>query len=205
MNSVQITEMKNEHVDQAAGVIAKSFQTEEFAKNTFDFSDSETEGLFTELLKIELKVFKKHGEKVDVALYNGNVAGVFSAKVTDDRHGFSMLKQLLKNIRKVLPVAKRVKYKNLFKMYRAMQKPDEIPEDAILLEMIAVSPEYQGRGVGKAMMNAIDDYSKAVSRPIYLYTANAENVDYYEKQGYKTLVTIKKKDFTAFHMLKDLR
>lgn len=205
MDSVQITDMQNEHVDQAAGVIAKSFQTEEFAKNTFDFSDSEMEKLFAELLKIELRVFKKHGEKVDVALYDGNVAGVFSAKVTDDRHGFSMLKQLLKNIRKVLPVAKRVKYKNLFKMYRAMQKPDEIPEDAILLEMIAVSPEYQGRGVGKAMMNAIGDYSKAVSRPIYLYTANAENVGYYEKLGYKTLVAIKNKDFTTFHMLKDLR
>lgn len=204
MGSVQITDMRNEHIDQAAGVIAKSFQSEEFAKNTYDFSDSEMKSRFAELLKIELKVFKKHGEKVDVALYDGNVAGVFSAKVTDDRHGFSVLKQLLKNIRKILPVARRVKYKNLSKMYSTMQKPNDIPKEAILLEMIAVNPEYQGRGVGKAMMNAIGDYSKSVSRPIYLYTANAENVGYYEKLGYKTLVAIKNKDFKTFHMLKDL-
>lgn len=205
MDSVQITDMQNKHIDQAAGVIAKSFQTEEFAKNTFDFSDPETERLFAELLKIELKVFKKHNEKVSVALYDGNVAGVFSVKVTDDRHGFSMFKQVLKSVRKVVPVAKRVKYKNLFRLYSAMQKPKSIPKEAILLEMLAVSPDYQGKGIGRAMMNALDEYSETVGRPIYLYTANEENVDYYEKLGYKTLVTIKKKDFTAFHMLKDLR
>ncbi len=68
-----------------------------------------------------------------------------------------------------------------------------------------MSPDYQGKGVGKIMLNALDDYSEAVNRPIYLYTGNAENVGYYEKAGFKMMDTIQKRDFTAFHMLKDFR
>lgn len=203
MSSVEIIPMEVKHIDEAARVISKSFQTEEFAKNTFDFSDPETEALFAELLKIELTVFKKHGEKVDIALYDGEIAGVYSVKVTDKGHGFSNLKQTLKKLRKVVPVAKRVKYKKLYRLYKAMQQPGSIPKEAILLEILAVSPDFQGRGIGRAMMNALDEYSESADRPIYLYTANAENVSYYEKLGYKTRDTIQKKDFTAYHMLKD--
>lgn len=204
MSSVQIVPLENKHLDEAARIIAKSFQTEEFAVNTFDFSDPKTEALFAEVLKIELEVFKKHDEKLDVVLYDGNVAGVAAVKVSSDRHGFSHFKQTLKRLRKVLPVAKRVKYKKLFRLYKAMQQPKNIPKEAITLEMLAVSPDYQGKGIGKTMLNALDDYSAAAGRPIYLYTANAENVSYYEKLGFKMIYSIQQEDFTAFHMLKDL-
>lgn len=204
MSSVQIVPLENKHLDEAARLIAKSFQTEEFAVNTFDFSDLKTEALFAEVLKIELEVFKKHDEKLDVVLYDGNVAGVAAVKVSSDRHGFSHFKQTLKKLRKVLPVAKRVKYKKLFRLYKAMQQPKNIPKEAITLEMLAVSPDYQGKGIGKTMLNALDDYSAAAGRPIYLYTANAENVSYYEKLGFKMIYSIQQEDFTAFHMLKDL-
>lgn len=205
MSSVQIVPLENKHLDEAARVIAKSFQTEEFAVNTFDFSDPKTEALFAEVLKIELEVFKKHNEKIDVVLYDGNVAGVATVKISGDRLGFSHFKQTLKRLRKVASVAKRVKYKKLFRLYKAMQQPKSIPENAITLEMLAVSPDYQGKGVGKTMLDALDDYSEAVNRPIYLYTGNAENVGYYEKAGFKMMDTIQKRDFTAFHMLKDFR
>ncbi|CAM4332226.1 GNAT family N-acetyltransferase [Lacicoccus alkaliphilus] len=204
MSSIEIIPMENKHIDQAARIIAKSFQTEEFARNTFDFSDPQTEALFAELLKIELVVFMKHSEKVDVAMYGDEMAGVYSVKVTGGRHGFSNLKQTLKKLRKVVPVAKRVKYKKLYRLHKAMQQPRSIPKEAVLLEILAVSPDFQGRGVGSAMMNSLDDYSQSVGRPIYLYTGNAENVSYYEKLGYRTMETIQKKDFTAYHMLKDL-
>lgn len=204
MSSIEIIPMEDKHIDQAARIIAKSFQTEEFARNTFDFSDPETEALFAELLKIELTVFMKHNEKVDVAVYEGEVAGVYSVKVTGGRHGFSNLKQILKKLRKVVPVAKRVQYKKLYRLYKAMQQPRSIPKESILLEILAVSPDFQGRGIGRALMDSLNKYSRAVGRPIYLYTGNAENVSYYEKLGYRTMETIQKKDFTAYHMLKDL-
>lgn len=202
MGSVEIVPMERKHIEKAAHVISKSFQTEEFAKNTFDFSDPETEALFAELLQIELTVFKKHGEKVEVALYEGGIAGVYSMRVTGEGHGFSNLKQTFKRLRKVLPVAKRIKYKKLYRLYRAMQQPASIPEDALLLEILAVDPDFQGKGVGGTMMASVDEYSKSAGRPVYLYTANAENVDYYERLGYKLMETIQKKDFTAYHMLK---
>ncbi len=203
MSSIEIVPMEKKHIEEASRVISRSFQTEAFAKNTFDFSDPKTEALFAELLKIELTVFKKHGEKVDIALYDGGVAGVYSMKVTDKRHGFSILKQTLKSLKKVMPVSKRVKYKKLFKLHRAMQKPRSIPEGAALVEILAVDPGFQGRGIGRAMMASVDAYSKSSGRPIYLYTANAENVVYYEKLGYRTTDTIESEDFTAYHMLKD--
>lgn len=204
MSPVEIVPMEKKHIGQAARVIAKSFQTEEFAKNTFDFNDPETEALFAELLKIELTVFMKHNEKVDVAIHEDEVAGVYSVKVTGGRHGFSNFKQTLKKLRKVVPVAKRVQYKKLYRLYKAMQQPRSIPKESILLEILAVSPDFQGRGIGRALMDSLDHYSRSVGRPIYLYTGNAENVSYYEKLGYRTMETIQKKDFTAYHMLKDL-
>lgn len=204
MSSMEIIPMEKKHIEQAARVISKSFQTEEFARNTFDFSDPKTEALFAELLQIELTVFKKHGEKVDVALYEGEIAGVYSMRVTGEGHGLSNLKQTVKKLRKVVPVAKRVKYKKLYRLHRAMQQPAAIPKDALGLEILAVDPDFQGKGIGSAMMAALDEYSESVRRPIYLYTANAENVAYYEKLGYRMMETIQKKDFTAYHMLKSL-
>ncbi|SOC45226.1 acetyltransferase (GNAT) family protein [Salinicoccus kekensis] len=204
MSSIEIIPMEKKHIEQAARVISKSFQTEEFARNTFDFSDPKTEALFAELLQIELTVFKKHGEKVDVALYEGEIAGVYSMRMTGEGHGLSNLKQTVKKLRKVAPVAKRVKYKKLYRLHRAMQQPAAIPKEALLLEILAVDPDFQGKGIGRAMMAALDEYSEAVRRPIYLYTANAENVAYYEKLGYRMMETIQKKDFTAYHMLKSL-
>lgn len=60
-------------------------------------------------------------------------------------------------------------------------------EDAMLLDIVAVSPDAQGRGVGKALMVFAEDQARAAGlSTIRLYT-NAlmhENVGLYRKIGY---------------------
>lgn len=204
MSAIKITSMHDEHIHDAARIISRSFQTEEFTKNMYDFSKPKTKSIFFEMLKIELKVFKKFNEKINVALYNGEVAGVYVVKVTDKSHALTTLRLMIPRVLTVAPILKRLKYNNLLKLYSAWQKPKAIPDEAVLLEILAVDPEFQGKGVGRALMNDLDDYSRLTERPIYLYTANTENKKYYKKLGYETVYTSHKPDFTAFHMLKDL-
>lgn len=204
MSSVKITRMQDEHIHDAARIISRSFQTENFTNHMYDFSDPKTKSIYFDLLKIELKVFKKFNEKINVALFDGEVAGVYVVKTTDKSHAFTTLRLMAPKLLTVAPILKRLKYKNLLMLYSAWQKPKNIPDESVLLEILAVDPEFQGKGVGRALMNDLDEYSRVTGRPIYLYTANTENKKYYKKLGYETLYTSHKPDFTAFHMLKDL-
>ena len=59
--------------------------------------------------------------------------------------------------------------------------------DRIYLGMFSVSPELQGGGIGKKLMEAADEHAKATgARAIYMtvITARADLIAWYERRGY---------------------
>lgn len=63
----------------------------------------------------------------------------------------------------------------------------KINGDYISLENIAVNPLYQGKGIGKALMNFAEDFTiEKGFNELRLYTnvKMEENIEIYKKQGY---------------------
>lgn len=64
-----------------------------------------------------------------------------------------------------------------------------------------VLPEFQGRGVGSKLM---EDYiSRLEGVPSYLETFTAENARFYEKRGYRLIVTDDVLDLKGYWLLRD--
>lgn len=62
----------------------------------------------------------------------------------------------------------------------------DVPEDHWYLALIGVRPEYQGKGVGGALIRPVLAEADRDGLPCYLETAEAGNVGYYEQLGFET-------------------
>lgn len=64
----------------------------------------------------------------------------------------------------------------------------EKQDDKIYLGMLTVSPELQGGGVGKKLMQAAEDFAKAsgiAKIAMTVISVRKELIEYYERRGYK--------------------
>ena len=93
-------------------------------------------------------------------------------------------------------------------LYAALEELDthHPQEPHWFLPLIAVDPEWQGRGVGSALMkHAVNKCTKS-GTPAYLESSNPRNISLYERHGFKILAEVRSGDcpiFTA--MLRDAK
>lgn len=59
------------------------------------------------------------------------------------------------------------------------------------LELIAVHPAYQGRGLGNVMMKRL---LAEVDNPVVLECTSEQNISFYEKHGFKLIKEFRLKD-----------
>ena len=71
------------------------------------------------------------------------------------------------------------------------------------LYLIGVLPECQGKGYASKLMNPILGKMTENSIPVYLETANTNNVKIYEKKGFKVYDSWFKSGLKLFYMKKE--
>jgi len=89
-------------------------------------------------------------------------------------------------------------------MLRATARPQTIPTGACELSMLAVSPEFQGMGVARALLDAVHELvAKDSAAPaIYLYTTALASLRFYEHRGYRLLTETKAAGVAVYHLLR---
>ncbi len=77
-------------------------------------------------------------------------------------------------------------------------------EPIYYLWFIGVHPDHQHQGVGSRLLEQLINKSSALKRPIYLETSMSENIEFYEKFGFRVY---QKLDFghTLYSMKRDLK
>lgn len=57
----------------------------------------------------------------------------------------------------------------------------------LFVQVVAMDPDFQGRGYGKQMMNAINDLADHMGKAVYLECGGKKNPRFYEKFGYEVV------------------
>lgn len=64
----------------------------------------------------------------------------------------------------------------------------DVPRAHWYVFVVGVSPEAQGTGLGRALLQPVLDRARSQGLPCYLETAQPKNVGFYEHLGFRTLV-----------------
>ena len=77
--------------------------------------------------------------------------------------------------------------------------------DYLYLVIIGIAPQYQGRGLGGKLMNALLVESDQSGLPVYLETETEENVSLYQRFGFKVVkkVTLPLIDLPMWEMIRE--
>ena len=77
----------------------------------------------------------------------------------------------------------------------------------ILLDNVAVSPDHQGRGIGKRLIEAAEQECRALGHAcidLYTHELMTENIAMYVRMGYKEVARREVKGYRRVYMRKDL-
>jgi GNAT superfamily N-acetyltransferase len=66
---------------------------------------------------------------------------------------------------------------------------DWLPADSWYLSIIGILPEFQGRGLGADLINAVLAKTDALGAPTYLETFTPRNMSFYKRLGYREVAS----------------
>ena len=176
----KITKLSKTKIEQVVDVHLKSFSGFFLTFLGRRFLTLFYRGVIREPTGIAL-VYLENSKVVGFVVGMMNPSGFYARLLRRDwfRFGMASIPAVLK------------KPKSVFRLLRALSRPSTTPKDPKVAELssIAVLPEYQGKGIGKSLVNAfIQEVKKRGGKFIYLTTdaCNNETVNrFYQKIGFK--------------------
>jgi ribosomal protein S18 acetylase RimI-like enzyme len=76
-----------------------------------------------------------------------------------------------------------------------------------MLENVAVDPTYQGRGIGRALLDLAERRARELGLPaveLFTHSLMTENQQIYEGRGYVRTAQVDEEGFNRFYYRKDL-
>jgi ribosomal protein S18 acetylase RimI-like enzyme len=178
---------KNE-IKQAAKIFASAFFMDDLHVYLLP-------GDGTRLRKLEhLYIFKIKSQLDCTYKTSENMEGVCIWENPNEHHSAITIKDIFNGISLIFTVG----IANLIRMIKYQIWSTELRNISTddrywYLNVIAVSPEYQGQGFASKMIRPFIEKAKSKNEKVYLETHNKNNIGIYEKYGFK-LINLKKID-----------
>jgi hypothetical protein len=201
---IEITTLKPEQIEEAVEVMLTAFKDEAITSSWLDLRNPKLKSAYSIVVKIIYTIHLDAGDPIYTALDRGRVAGI--AGLTTPGTKKSMVKSFklfIRNLPRLLPVFPPV-IMAIRMLYRATKPPAGLPKDYCTLEILAVDPAYQGRGIASRLLEQIERNHLAGNNysGIYLLTGEVKNVNIYEHFGYKVVEKRFVRRVNAYHMFK---
>jgi len=199
-----ITVLAREQLDEAVEVMLTAFKDEAFTAAWLDLSDPKLKSVYAIAVKTLYTIHLDAGDPIYAALEEGRIAGIAGVTTPDrKKNRLKAVARFMRNLPRLLPLFPSVL--RAFRMlYRATKPPVDLPKNYCTLEILAVAPGYQGRGIARLLIEemhrnhlGVKDYSG-----IYLLTGDDKNVKIYERFGYRVVEKRALEAITAYHMFK---
>ena len=202
---VTVTPPEETELPEVARVLGSAFATEAFTATAFGGPIREVEGEYEQAIELLLHTHVGAGQPVFVASTDGDVDGV----AVVSRPGVSstplrLVWQFARHLSIVVRLLQRVDWAGLHHVARTARPPEGLPSPYYRLEAIGVSPDVQGEGVGRALLDATHDLVEQDpgASGIYLFTGERSTRTLYERVGYETVATKRSGDVVAYHMFR---
>lgn len=199
--SFQTLNTESPELDSALKLYVDTFQTETITSYNFNFDHPKTTKQYYQAVQLMAPALIIKGDDILVAKLKDEVVGL--AIIAKENKGslIEMSKVLFPDIFKTLPLLTKVNYQNLITSAKVMNLSSSLKGEYATLQIIAISPQHQGQGIGKQFITEIHERYRKQSDGIYLYTASRTNKEIYEHFDYELFEKITSKDLTAYHML----
>ncbi|AOF48521.1 GNAT family N-acetyltransferase [Tetragenococcus halophilus] len=188
-------------LEQALKLFVETFKTEAITAHTYNFNHELTEKQYYKASLLNAKLYIEQGHDIMVAKIDDTIVGVSIMKKTSQKSLIHTLRFVFPEVFELLPLLTKIKYRNAFSMSKTMKLTHPLKENYVTLAAIAVTSNYQGKGVGKQFLNEIHQRYKKDFESIYLYTADEKNKNLYSHIGYEMVEHKQASHFSVYHMI----
>ncbi len=202
---VTITALREENLLEAAAVLSAALATETFTETTFHDRDGRFDRALRRIVELRLRTYLEAGQPVFVATVDDQVVGVAIV----DRPGFRpsrlrLVRSLVARLPSTLRLLGRADWPGWYRVYRTATPPEVLPTATYTLEAIGIDPDWRGRGIGRALLEAVQDLvdRDPGTSGVYLATTDALNRDVYRQFGYETVATKRVDGSCVYHMFR---
>ena len=197
--AVEIVPIGESDIESAASVVVSAYMEDAEAVATIRKKPEQRLRILRRYFTHQLVLNLPQGAS-RCALLDGEVVGVMiiSAPGRSTSTSREMVKSLWRMLFDLGPLAtwRGLKYTSDDERHR----PNE---QHYYLEIIAVDPKFQKRGIGAALLDHLSKLADKDRALIYLCTSNPNHPPYYEKFGFRTESETRVIEFTHYHMLRD--
>jgi len=203
---IVITKLTRDNLDEAVALMLKAFRDEGFTSSWLDLSDPKLKSAYGIVVKTLYTIHLDAGDPIYAALENGRIVGTAGLTTPDaKKNKLKSIAMFIRNLPRLLPLLPPA-LRAIRILNKVTKPPAALPKNFCTLEVLAVDPDYQGRGIARRLIEQIHRNYLGNNRysGIYLLTGDAKNVDIYERFGYRVEEKRVFKDLNAYHMFKTI-
>jgi ribosomal protein S18 acetylase RimI-like enzyme len=204
--TVQVQALPAENLGSAAALIAESFREEGFTRNTHNLSTPAQQERFAVAGELRLLFSQAGGQQLLAATQGEMLAGVAVVKSPTARSvpWYKLTGEIMRRAPHLVKMIGDVRWRQGLKIKPAVKPPATLPSSHYTLDILAVSPDFQGQGIGRLLLEHIharcDQDEQAAG--IYLYTGDETNTHIYQRFGYEVVETKQGGLLTVWHMFR---
>ena len=201
ISNVAIKPICENQIDDSVAVFLDAFKEEAFTSSWLDLGNEKIKKTYARAVKMKFKLALDLGNLFLVADEDCRIVGFALLVQPDRKAGFmTVLKHALPHIPYLLFLLPH--FMKAIRLIPAIKLPANLPPDHHLLEVLAVSPSFQGRKIGRMLLEEVITAGIANKKTlgIYLLTGDHKNMLIYKKIGFDLLEERIKNGFRSYHM-----
>jgi ribosomal protein S18 acetylase RimI-like enzyme len=154
--------------------------------------------------KSRIKLYTNNPQETFVAVHEGKIVGVIRSvpcSGEDFLPNFSLSKEEYTRIASLK--VEYLSFEERYKWWMMTWKKHDPATPHSHVGPVAISPEFQGQGIGSQLMRDYHARLDRIGTPSYLETTKPMNVRFYEKNGYEIIETEYALGFEHYFMWRD--
>lgn len=178
---VRFEPLSSEQVPEAAEVLSRAFRAEPISARLFDLEDPAVQGRHCRAMARQLHAALNEGDPVFVALADDRVVGAAATS----RLGWRQVLSAIRAWAALLPQLRR----GTMRIGFAARPSRRVPRPYLLLNALGVEPGYEGRGIGRTLLERVLEHCTTETRctGVYIQTAGDRSRKIYERAGFDVI------------------
>lgn len=205
--TARIQALELDELSAAAAVAATSFQREGFTRHTLDLSTARRRERFSRAGELGLLLYHYQGQLVLTARQGQHLTGVTIVKLPGAEPivpWYRRVGAVVQRLPGLIGLSRYVRWRRMLKLRSAVKPPAQLPKPYYTLEILAVSPDFQGQGIGRLLLTHVHTHcdQDGQAAGIYLMTGDEHNTRIYHRFGYEVVAARQGGSFTVWHMFR---